>query len=466
MTNYQLEPEPIGRRGDLVVGDPAERQRDTLLLGELAESGPRRRLWLDASGEQVVAIVGKRGTGKSYTLGVLIEGLAAGQGATAIAQLETPRAGLVLDIMDIYWTTTIPLTKDGPPEVQKQHKHMSAKGYSAQSVHVEVWIPAGFENSDVDPPNVQHLRLQAIDLELDDWAGLFGVDIYSEPRGMLIADAIEHVHKQGFDTDDGARVAPKDDYNFEDLIDCLDRDSELRGNYRPDTIRSVRQRMLSYAALELFKGPSTSLSDLLKTFSVSVLMLARLPDALKSVLVSVLVKRVMRERRDASFAQKRLELDTRINVDERERLSSFVAQSIPRAWVFLDEAQVLASTGDDSVAREALVKYAKEGRNYGLSLAVATQQPSALDARLMSQAETLIAHQLTAASDATVASQNIRSPKPNSINVGGEKVGVDDVLRRLGQGEAVFSTGNAPELRRLVVARIRPRVTAHGGYEA
>jgi DNA segregation ATPase FtsK/SpoIIIE-like protein len=132
----------------------------------------------------------------------------------------------------------------------------------------------------------------------------------------------------------------------------------------------------------------------------------------------------------------------------------------------MDEAHVLAGADEPSVARDALVKYAKEGRNYGLSLGLATQQPSALDARLMSQVETLIVHQLTAPRDAAVATQNMRSPEPTKIRVDGSDVDVATLLRRLGQGVAAFSCGNAPSLSRLCVLRIRPRVTAHGGYEA
>src|SRR5437667_12119874 len=107
MATYSLDPEPVENVGDVLAGDAAQRARDKLLLGRLIEAGPRRNLWLDISGEQVVAIFGKRGTGKSYTLGILIEGLAAGAGGNQLANVTTARAGLVLDIMDIFWTSQI-----------------------------------------------------------------------------------------------------------------------------------------------------------------------------------------------------------------------------------------------------------------------------------------------------------------------------------------------------------------------
>jgi hypothetical protein len=463
MAGYQMEPQLP--KGDVVAGDPTARGVDRIFLGKLTEAGASRRIFLDITGEQVVAILGKRGTGKSYTLGVLTEGLAGGKGESDICRLETPRGGLVLDIMDIFWTSTLPLTEQGSPEIARQFARMSKYGLASRNLAVDVWLPAGFEKPQIDPPGIQELRVQASDLELDDWADLFGVDIFGEPRGMLIADALAHVVK-GYTRTDGSTVSPNAMYGFPDLVQCIETDSDIAASYREDTRRSIKQRMLSYGNLALFQGGGTPLSAILRPFRVSVLMLARVPDELKKVIVAALLKRILRERRDASFAQKRLDLDARLNAAESSQLRGFVQNSIPRSWILLDEAHVLAGTGASSVASEALVKFAKEGRNYGLSMAVATQQPSALDSRLMSQAETLILHQLTAPADAAVATQNIRSALPTSIKIDGETATVETMLRRLGQGEMVFSSGNAPKLPRMCVAEVRPRITAHGGYEA
>jgi len=466
VATYRLEPAPCRDRGDIIAGDPAERGQDKLLLGHLAESGARRNLWLDITGEQVLAILGKRGTGKSYTLGTIIEGLAAGSGDTPIASLSTPRSALILDIMDIFWTSQIPLAGEGPRELVKQYDIMQRGGLSSQPLGIDVWIPAGFQNPDIDPPGIHLLEIRARDLEVDDWGSLFEVDIFGEPRGMLIADIIGHVELSGYTTSGGSYVTPNSNYDFNDLLACLDQDADIAANYRPDTIRSIRQRMTTYAALPLFSGSGTLLSELLQLFRPSVLMLARVPDALKKVIVAVLTRRILRERRDASLAQKRIDLDSRVSDEEQNHLQELILSKIPRTWLLMDEAHVLAGTEEPSVAREALVKYAKEGRNYGLSLALATQQPSALDPRLMSQVETAIVHQLTDPRDANVAKNAMRSPLPNSVSIDGEEADVTTLLRRLGQGVATFSCGNAPSLQRLCVSAIRPRISAHGGYEA
>jgi DNA helicase HerA-like ATPase len=466
MASFVLSPDVASRSGDLEVGDVAERCRDLILLGTLSESGPKRKLWLDISGEQVVAVFGKRGTGKSYTLGVLLEGLASGPGAADIARLESARAGLVLDIMGIYWTSQIPLSRDGPPEVQKQAAGMVAAGLHGRRLAVEVWVPDGFQLEDIDPPGVHRLTIQASQMDLDDWGALFGLDIFGEPRGMLIADLLRKVSSDGYTNDKNEEVLANAGFHIRDMLLCLDEDPTLQVDYRDDTRRSIRQRLSTFASLELFSGAGTPLTDLLRAGNVSVLMLNRLPDELKEVVVAVLARQILRNRGRASFAQKRLDLDSDCSDEERHLLEQCIEGSVPRSWILLDEAQVLAGQTEGSVAREMLVKYAKEGRNYGLSLAIATQQPSALDKRLTSQVETLVTHQLTSPDDAAVAVRAMRSPVPESVTIDGSQASLDALIRRVGQGEAVFSSGSAPSLPRCVTVKVRPRITAHGGYEA
>jgi hypothetical protein len=435
-------------------------------LGKVIESGPRRELWLDITGEQVVGVVGKRGTGKSYTLGVAIEGLSTGSGASRLAAVSTPRAALIFDILDIFWTAQIPLSDDGPPQVRKQCELMRDGGFESQALCIDVWLPAGHERRDIDPPGLNTFFLRASDLSVDDWGALFDVDIFTEPRGMLIADTVQRVSARGYRQRSGLHVPPKGDFTVEDLVTCLREDDELAENYQDMTLRSVIQRMSTYAGLALFSATGTPLTELLKPFRSSVMMLGRVPDSLKRVIVAVILRAIIRQRGDASFAAKRLDLDSDVSDEDRRRLEEFVNRSIPRCWVLMDEAHVLAGRREGSVAREAIIKFAKEGRNFGLSLGIATQQPSALDPRLMSQVETIIAHQLTAPEDAATAARAMRSPLPSAIEIGGEPADMEEVLRRLGQGEAVFSCANAPGLRRSCVILVRPRVTAHGGYEA
>jgi Helicase HerA, central domain len=467
MPAYRLLPEVSSATGDLVVGDAAGRGESWVLLGTLTESGPRRLLKLDTTAEHVFAILGKRGTGKSYSLGVLLEGLGCGSQSTPIGHSSIPRATLVLDVLDIFWTSTLPLTPSPVVELDKQYKRMNKARIQQVPIAVDVWVPAGYQNAEIDLPDTSVLRVAPSDLTADDWATLFEVDLVSEPRGMLLDEVVRKVSVTGWTDVDGVKHVPMPVYSFTEMLDCIDQDASIVQGYADNTRRSIRQRLGTQAAHPLFQGSPTVLNKLLKTGRVTVLMLGRLPDPMKQVLASILARQVMRERRDASFARKRLDLDPNLTHDDRRRLTQVVEGSLPRTWMLIDEAQVLVPSDQRTLSGETLVKFAKEGRNYGLSLAVATQQPSAVDARLMSQVETLLVHQLTAKPDIDVALRSIKSPLPEEIWIDGASDTPENLIRVLEQGDALFSCANAGRaMARACVVKIRPRVTAHGGYEA
>src|SRR3990167_4160471 len=101
---YRVEPrlEP----GDIVVGTDGAGTR--LLVGTAAEPGAAK-LWFNASKEFVALVIGKRGSGKSHTLGALIESLCTRERDTTISSLQARRAVLLIDPMGNFWPTGIPV---------------------------------------------------------------------------------------------------------------------------------------------------------------------------------------------------------------------------------------------------------------------------------------------------------------------------------------------------------------------
>src|SRR5438132_12034338 len=103
------------------LGPGSQIPKDGLWLGTLAELGPRKlpQVWLSTAKEQVVAVVGKRGSGKSFTLGVIAEGLALTSSAPHVAKQTRPRATLFFDPLDVYWTTRFSVGPSENPEVHR-----------------------------------------------------------------------------------------------------------------------------------------------------------------------------------------------------------------------------------------------------------------------------------------------------------------------------------------------------------
>src|SRR5258708_3794519 len=82
-----------------------------LYLGKLAEfEQMRRNVWLDCHGAHALYIVGKRRSGKSYTLGAICEGLV----ADSWLRMGPPdQAVLLIDTLNIYGTLHAPATRTG-----------------------------------------------------------------------------------------------------------------------------------------------------------------------------------------------------------------------------------------------------------------------------------------------------------------------------------------------------------------
>ena len=114
-----------------------------------------------------------------------------------------------------------------------------------------------------------------------------------------------------------------------------------------------------------------------------------------------------------------------------------------------------------TAAGEMLVRFVREGRNYDLSFLVATQQPTALDSRLLGQVDTLIVHKLTVQSDINYVRRNLKSNLPQEVRHANRVLVLDELLRSLDVGQALVSN---TEAERAIIVDIRPRVSVHGGF--
>ena len=64
---------------------------------------------------------------------------------------------------------------------------------------------------------------------------------------------------------------------------------------------------------------------------------------------------------------------------------------LPRVWMLIDEAHQFIPAGRTTLSKEILIRWAKEGRQPGLSLIVASQQPSAIDSDVLTQCDAILA---------------------------------------------------------------------------
>jgi DNA helicase HerA-like ATPase len=247
------------------------------------------------------------------------------------------------------------------------------------------------------------------------------------------------------------------------LLACLRGDTEIQGTYSAETVRALTQRLKSVSALTFFSGEPTHLSALIRPGRLSIILLNRLPDTLRSVLTGVLMRRVLAERSEASELRKQLKFNRQLTQAERQAIEGRISELIPPAVVALDEAQNALPSERATKATETIIKYVREGRNHGLSFVFTTQQPSAIDARILAQVDTILGHKLTIGADVRRFEENLKSRLPDSVQLSGRELGFVDWLRSLGQGQTIVSN---TEEDRCFVVDVRPRICPHGGQGA
>ena len=81
----------IGKKGAILLGKAYYETEDDLILAQ--------NIYLDVSGAHVFFICGKRGGGKSYTMGVIAEGF-----RLLEEDVRNNLSMILLDTMGIYWT--------------------------------------------------------------------------------------------------------------------------------------------------------------------------------------------------------------------------------------------------------------------------------------------------------------------------------------------------------------------------
>ena len=128
-------------------------------------------------------------------------------------------------------------------------------------------------------------------------------------------------------------------------------------------------------------------------------------------------------------------------------MEEVLATAAPPTWVAIDEAQNILPSERRTSATDVIVKYVREGRNYGLSFVVATQQPTAIDPRILAQVDTLLVHKLTVQGDIDYIRKNIKSNLPEEVKYGNSTLGFDetDPQPRRGTGTRV-QHGDRPRL--------------------
>ena len=253
------------------------------------------------------------------------------------------------------------------------------------------------------------------------WCSLFDYRL-AEPQGIALYRAV--------------RALRGSEFTIDDIAEALGRDEETGER----TKSALANRLMMAADWGLFADTYTPTLDVLKPDQVNVIDVANFepgPQSIRNLIAKLPIEQLFRAR----LASRRAEV--------LGQPSTF-----PRVWLFIDEAHDFCPTSGGALAKKPLIRWVKEGRQPGLSLAIATQQPSALSFDLISQCDYLVIHRLTLQDDVKTVG---RLASTYARDLTAFLKGVRKV------GEAIF-VDDAQE--RVAVGRVLPRRAQHGGGDA
>jgi len=404
------------------------------LIGKVSEQSSGRNIldygvWVDLSFPHVVGIFGTRGTGKSFDLGVFAE--SAG-GLTGVVSGDSPSTSIVIfDVQDQFWTLQLPPNKNLPEDILHL-KSLSDWGLSPTKLdNVKIWLPAGCKTSLLQTCD---LRLSSSQLVESDWLALLELERYSPMGQALLTLLNDSGSKEPIDLANRAQVG------------------QALANFQQGTIDALRWRLQALTHSQLVGEPCVDISQLLIPGQISVLLLRGLSESLRALTVGVIIRLFVSKM--GTYHQARR--------FARRQGGEMPSGNLPeRLWTIIDEAHVVAPREGKTAASESIVDYVKRGRDAGLSLVFATQQPSAVDNKLMSQVDITLTHALGFETDLQAAIA--RMPTRTSVvyeRSGFKLPSFGDAIRSLDPGEAVIAdSANG----RVFIIRIRPRLSAHGG---
>ncbi len=414
----ESDKEEYGTEGAIFLGKHYVKMGQTTSLSN--------SVYLDVAKSHVVFIVGKRGSGKSYTMGVIAEGI-----YDLPDEIKKNLSVIMLDTMGIYWTMKYTNQKD--LELLEQW------GLQSKGLNIHIFTPHGYyeEFKDKGIPTDFPFSIRTSELTSDDWCMIFNVTM-TDPVGILIERIINQI-KERYDS-----------YDIEDILEVIEADERSDRNFKD----AVINRFLVAKKWGLFSRKGTLIEDLIVPGQISVLDVSAYTttggtENLRSLVIGLVTQKLFVSR----MASRRLEEEKAIKEEIHFFDEEKEEKKEPIVWLIIDEAHEFLPNQGKTPATAPLITALREGRQPGISLVLASQQPGRIHTDVFTQSDVVIAHRLTANID-VIALGNIMQSYMRE--------GLDKQLNLLPSEEGaaiIFDDINE----KLYPVRIRPRYTWHGG---
>lgn len=377
------------------------------LVGTGEEAHLTTPVLLDVLRPHVVTLTGKRGEGKSFSLGVLAEEM-----FKLPEKIRRNLCCIIIDTQGIFWTMKSP--------DEKNLTLLNSWGIKPAGFPVDVMVPEGqekiFAQAGVDFDST--FSFLPSELTAEDWLNVFGLD-QNEPLGILLVKALPGLSGS---------------YALDEIIDAI------REQSFPENDKLALQNRFEAAKSWGIFGESR-MPGLLEAGKISVVDVSLTPQNVRTLLLALMMRKIFVER---------------VKARRREELAEIeiaTIKRVPMPWILIDESHNFLPSEGSTAATDILNRLVKEGRQPGISLVFATQRPEKLHPDALAQTDIIISHRLTAKSDIEALRGIMQTYMLFDI---GRYI---NELPKL-KGVAIILDDNSE---RIYKVRIRPRQSWHAG---
>ena len=384
------------------------------------------RILMDIARSHVILVAGKRGSGKSYTLGVIAEEI-----SNLPRETSQNIASLIFDTMGIYWTMKYRNEKDR--ELLQEWKLKS------KNLPVKIFVPSGHYGSYIQKgiPVDEKFALDVTELNPEDWILTFELDM-TNPIAVLIERSINDLKVKGR-------------FGISDIISQFESDTKSSQEVK-NAATALFEAARTWGVFSEREQDATKIRDLIAAGTTSVLDLSVYNSIgafnVRALVISLISRKIFNERMDARKKEEIESIGKGANY-----MSSINTKETPLTWLFIDEAHEFLPLTGKTAATDALIQLLREGRQPGISVVMATQQPGQIHRDVMTQSDIVISHRVTSQPDIEALGYIMQS-----YLISGIKKYMDDLPSL--KGSAIILDDNSE---RIYPMRMRPRFTWHGG---
>lgn len=406
----------FGKRGLIYLG------KTYVTMGQYTSLS--NQIFLDVAKSHVVMISGKRGSGKSYTLGGMAEAISSLEGEDS-----KNISSLIFDTMGIFWTMKY-----------KNHKDkalLESWGLESKNVPLKVFVPFAHFDSlrEKGIPVDAEFAIKISDIYAEDWVSLFELS-FTQPEAVLIESVVTELKKKG-------------SFGFKDIRNLILK----AANISQDTKNSTSALFDAAETWGIFsEEKGTAIKDLIQGGKTTVVDLSMYTSTLsfnvRGLVIGLVSKRLFNERMKERKDEEVQSIQHSVTEDYMN-----IERKVPLVWIFIDEAHEFLPKEGKTPATDALIQLLREGRQPGISLVLATQQPGKIHTDAMTQSDVVISHRVTAEQDIGALNQIMQTYLYEGI-----KEKMNQLPRE--KGSAILLDDNSE---RIYPIRVRPRFTWHGG---